>query len=157
MSALTASRTAQYPLVAEFTFSIGDTMTNTSGAADAFATVAAHVFDVINLPPYAIVTGGEVVTETAFTGSTAYNVTVGDSASAARYLGTTDKTAAARTALVPTGFVGAGEVHNSPLPSLVEIGQHVIPRHNPRDFCHVTPDTNIVPYNEHSTYLAHID
>lgn len=109
MAALKQSRTAQYALWQEFVFSIGDTMTNTSGAADAFATVAAHVFDVINLPPNATVVGGEVVTDTAFTGSTAYNVKVGDSVTDNRYLGTTDKTAAGRTALVPTGFIGAGE------------------------------------------------
>lgn len=104
-----ATRSAQYPLFAEFTFSVLDTMVNTVGTLDGFSTVAAHVFDVINLPAYATVVGGEIVTESAVTGSTAYNVTVGDSASANRYLGTTDKTTAARTALVPTGYVGAGE------------------------------------------------
>lgn len=109
MTAKIKSRSAQYPLVAEFTFSIGDTMTNTVGAADAFASVAAHVFDVIPLPPGAVVLGGHVVTDTAFVGSTAYNVKVGDSGSDVRYLGTTDKTAAALTALVPTGYVGVGE------------------------------------------------
>lgn len=109
MAALKSTRVAQYLMEAEFTFTIGDTMTNTSGAADAFATVAAHVFDVINLPPGAVVMSGEIVTDTAFTGSTAYNVTVGDSVSANRYLGTTDKTTAARTALVPTGYLGLGE------------------------------------------------
>ena len=53
--------------------------------------------------------GGEVVTTTAFTGSTAYNVIVGDADSTNRYLGTTDKTTAARTALVPTGYVSTGQ------------------------------------------------
>ena len=109
MSKKLATRSSQYPLMAEFTFNVLDTMVNTSGANDGFATVATHVFDVINLPAYATVVGGEVVTESAITGSTAYNVSVGDSVSATRYLGVTDKTAAARTALVPTGFVGAGE------------------------------------------------
>ena len=109
MAALKAARTAQMVLEAEFTFTIGDTMVNTAGAADAFATVAAHIFDVINLPIGATILAGEIVTDTAFTGSTAYNVTVGDSASATRYLGTTDKTTAARTALVPTGYIGLGE------------------------------------------------
>ena len=109
MAAKTATRAAQLVQLAEFTFSIGDTMVNTAGAADAFASVAAHIFDVINLPVGAVVVGGEVVTDTLFTGATAYNVTVGDSASAARYLGTTDKLTAARTALVPTGYLGLGE------------------------------------------------
>src|SRR5574340_267074 len=109
MAALKKNRALQYGLWAEFTFSIGDTMTNASGNADTFDTVASHAFDVIGLPPNTIVVGGEVVTETAFTGSTAYNVIVGDSASTNRYLTTTDKTSAGRTAVVPTGYVGAGE------------------------------------------------
>lgn len=110
MAALNATRGAQWPLVGEFTFSIGDTMKNTSGVADAFATFAtSHTFDVINLPQNAVVIGGDIVTETAIGGSTAYNVTVGDSASANRYLSSTDKKGAWRTALVPTGYVGLGE------------------------------------------------
>lgn len=109
MAALKTARTAQQVLEAEFTFTIGDTMTNTAGAADAFASVAAHIFDVVNLPVGATVLAGEVVTDTAVTGATAYNVTVGDSVSAARYLGTTDRVTAGRTALVPTGYIGLGE------------------------------------------------
>ena len=34
---------------------------------------------------------------------------MGDSGSATRYLGATDRVTAGRTALVPTGYVGAGE------------------------------------------------
>jgi hypothetical protein len=109
MALLKAARTAQNVMEAEFSFTIGDTMVNTAGASDAFASVAAHVFDIINLPVGATILGGEVVTDTAFTGSTAYNVTVGDAISANRYLGTTDKTTAARTALVPTGYVSLGD------------------------------------------------
>lgn len=109
MSTLIATRQAQWPLVSEFTFNFDDTMLNTSGVSDGFTTVAAHVFDVINLPQGAVVIGGDIVTETAITGSTAFNVKVGDATSDVRYLGTTDKTTAARTALVPTGFVGTGE------------------------------------------------
>lgn len=109
MAAKKPSRTAQWPLVAEFTFAIGDTMTNTAGSADAFATVAAHVFDIIPLPTGATVISGSVTTDTAFTGSTAYNVKVGDAVTDNRYLGTTDKTAAGTTALVPTGYVGLGD------------------------------------------------
>jgi hypothetical protein len=109
MTAKIKSRTAQYPLTAEFSFTIGDTMTNVAGGADNFATVAAHVFEVIPLPPGAVVLSGHVVTDTAIVGSTAYNVKLGDSGSDVRYLGTTDKTAAALTNLVPTGYVGSGE------------------------------------------------
>ena len=109
MANLNATRSAQWPLFAEFTWQVGDTMVNTSGVSDAFATVASHVFDVINLPEGAVVVGGDVTTETAATGSTLYNVSVGDSGSATRYLGATDKTTAVRTALIPTGYVGAGE------------------------------------------------
>ena len=105
-----ATRGGQYPITAEFTFDVAnDTMKNTSGVDDNFKVVGSHVFDAILLPNNAIVVGGEVVTETAVSGSTAYNVSVGDSGSATRYLGVTDKVAAGRTALVPTGFVGGGE------------------------------------------------
>lgn len=108
MAKLIASRGAQYPLVAEFTFNFDDTMVDTSGALKDFKTVGSTVVDAINLPVGAIVIGGEVVTETAVGGSTAYNISVGDSGSATRYLGATDRVAAGRTALVPTGYVGAG-------------------------------------------------
>ena len=105
-----ATRGAQYALTAEFTFDVAnDTMVNTAGAADNFATVASHVFDAIKLPTGATVVGGEVVTETAVSGSTAYNVSVGDSVTANRYLVATDRVTAGRTPLVPTGFVGNGE------------------------------------------------
>lgn len=106
---LKAVRGSQGLQVAEFTFTIGDTMVNTAGADDAFASVAAHVFDVIPQAPGMVVQGGEVVTETAFAGCTAYNVKVGDATSDTRYLNTTDRVAAGRTALVPTGFVSTGE------------------------------------------------
>lgn len=109
MAVLKATRGSQPVQTSEFTWNFDDTMLNTSAVSDGFATVASHVFDVINLPPNAIVVGGDVTTETAITGSTAYNVSVGDSGSATRYLGATDKVTAARTALVPTGFVGDGE------------------------------------------------
>lgn len=109
MAKLLATRGFQYPLVSEFTFSFNDTMVDTAGATKDFATVGTAVVDVINFPTGAIVTGGDVTTETAVTGSTAYNISVGDSASATRYLGATNRLTAGRTALVPTGYVGVGE------------------------------------------------
>lgn len=109
MAKLIATRTAQFPLAAEFSFSIVDTMLNAAGVMDNFSTVAAHVFEGIPLPAGATVLSGHVVTDIAVTGSTAYNVKVGDSLNDARYLTSTDKTAAGLTALVPTGSAGTGE------------------------------------------------
>ena len=109
MSKLIATRGSQYPLVAEFTFNFDDTMVDTAGALKDFKTVGSTVVDAINLPTGAIILDGEVVTETAVSGSTAYNISVGDSANATRYLGATNRVAAGRTALVPTGYVGLGE------------------------------------------------
>jgi len=109
MAKLTPSRAAQTVLCSEFTFEFADTMKDVSGVTKDFKTVGSTVVDAINLPPRATIISGEVVTETAVTGSTAYNVSVGDSVSATRYLGATDRTAAGRTALVPTGYVGNGE------------------------------------------------
>ena len=106
MSVLKAARTTQNVVTSEFTFNFDDTMIDKDGVSKDFKTVGtSFVGDVINLPPSSIVTGGEVVTETAVTGSTAYNVSIGDSGSATRYLGATDRVTAGRTALVPTGFV----------------------------------------------------
>ena len=105
-----AARGGQYPITAEFTFDVAnDTMKNVSGADDNFNVVGSHVFDAILLPTNAIVVGGEVVTETAVSGSTAYNVKVGDSVNDARYLASTNRVAAGHTALTVTGFVGGGE------------------------------------------------
>lgn len=111
MALLRKVRGSQPVQVAEFTFTIGDTMVNAAGAADAFASVAAHVFDIIPQEAGMILVGGDVTTETAFAGGddTTYNVKVGDATSDNRYLGTTNKMAAGRTALVPTGFVSTGE------------------------------------------------
>ena len=110
MSKLTASRNAQYVMEAEFTFNFDDTMVTTSGATVDFGktTTASSVVDIINLPPGATIVGGEVVTETAFDAAT-YNISIGDSGSATRYLGATDRKGTGRTALVPTGYVGDGE------------------------------------------------
>lgn len=109
MPNLIATRGQQYPLVAEFTFNFDDTMVDTAGVTKDFKTVGSTVVDAINLPTGAIVTGGEVVTETAVTGATAYNVSVGDSGSATRYLSATNRVTAGHTPLVPTGYVGNGE------------------------------------------------
>jgi hypothetical protein len=111
MAKLKAARGAQYPLTAEIVLDLAnDTVVDVNGATKDLKTFGATVvFDAINLPPNAIVTEGELVTETAVSGSTAYNVTVGDILSSNRYLASTDKTAAGRTALVPTGYVGLGE------------------------------------------------
>lgn len=104
-----ATRGGQYPITAEFTFDVAtDTMKNVSGADDNFATVATHVFDAINLPQGAVVVGGEVVTETAVSGATAYNVKVGDKDDDDRYLASTDRVAAGRSALTLTGHVSDG-------------------------------------------------
>jgi len=108
MAVLKASRTAQTVLSAEFSWAVGDTMLNTAGASDGFASAAAHAFDIINLPPGAVILSGELVVGTAFNGST-YALIVGDSASTDRYLATADRKAAARVALVPTGYVSLGE------------------------------------------------
>lgn len=109
MAKLITSRGAQWALSAEFTFNFDDTMEDINGAEVDFASVATKVVEAINLPTGAVVVGGEVVTETAVAGSTAYNVSVGDSGSATRYLGVTNRVTAGRTALVPTGYVGNGE------------------------------------------------
>ncbi len=110
MALVKKNRVLQWPLAAEFVFNLSDTMVATDGVARAFsASGAAAIFDVIGLPPNAVVTSGDVTVETVSNDSGTATVKVGDSASDARYLGATSIKSAARTALVPTGFRGAGE------------------------------------------------
>lgn len=112
MAVLKASRTAQYVLQQEFTFNFNDTAVDTvAGTSKTFGSVVADalVFDAIPLPPNANVVGGELIVETAYDTGTTATISVGDSASATRYLGATSLKSAARTALTLTGYRGAGE------------------------------------------------
>jgi hypothetical protein len=115
MAKLTKSRTAQYPLVAEFTWNFDDTMEDTSGVTRDFGSLAGgssaatvYTFEVIPLPVGANVLSGELVVETTFD-TAGYDVTVGDTSVTNRYLGSTDVKTAGRTALVPTGYTGTGQ------------------------------------------------
>ncbi len=115
MALLKASRQAQYPLSMEFEFNFDDTMVDINGVTRDFGSLAggssaATTYSVVigNLPVNAMVTGGAIVRETAFDAAT-YNVTMGDTASTNRYLSSTDVKATGITALVPTGYRGAGE------------------------------------------------
>ncbi len=110
MALLKATRNAQWPLMAEFTFNFDDTMVDINGVTKDFKTFGGNpVVDAINLPANANVIGGELVVETAYASTTVATVSVGDSASATRYGSAINLMSAARTALTLTGFRGAGE------------------------------------------------
>lgn len=106
MAKLNATRGAQWPLMAEFTFNYNDTMKDINGVEKSFGSTYtdAIVCSAINLPEGAVIVGGEVVVETAGVGPTAYTVSLGDSSSATRYANAVDLKSAARTALTLTGF-----------------------------------------------------
>lgn len=106
MALLTASRTAQRVLEAEFIFNFDDTMVPAAGgtAKDFGKTnTASTVFEVINLPRDAVVVGGEWITDTAFDAAT-YTVSVGDADSGTRYINAQDLKGTGRTALTLTGY-----------------------------------------------------
>ena len=71
-----ASRGAQYPLLAEFTFNFDDTIVATDGVEKPFSGAVAA--EIVNLPDGAVVIGGEVAVETAVTGSTTFTLSLGD-------------------------------------------------------------------------------
>jgi len=105
-----ASRAAQWPLLAEFYANFDDTMVDKTGAVRDFKTPGGpFTFVVIPIPPGAIIEGGEVTNEGAFTGATGFTVGLGDSGSANRYLAGTDVKAVGRTPIIPTGYVSQGE------------------------------------------------
>lgn len=108
MTTLKSARTAQYPLLASFTFTMADAMLDVNGVLTGFKN-AAGVFEPIPLPVGAVLTGGDVTVETASDDTGTATIAVGDSANANRYLGATNIKAAGRTPLVPTGYHGLGE------------------------------------------------
>lgn len=117
-----ASRTAQSPLVAEFTFDWNDWVIDTvdgtkktlgstvalskdPGEAALTGPVAnTIVFDCIPLPPGAVLCGGELIVETAYAGCTAATILLGIAGATSGILGSTSLMAAAstRTALLLT-------------------------------------------------------
>ena len=112
-----ATRTAQYPLFAEFVFNFNDWVVDSvDGVKKTFGSTVANsadpsesgltgpvantlVFDAINMPPYAVVIGGEVIVETAYAGSTAATVSLGIAGSTTALANAVDMKTAARTAL----------------------------------------------------------
>lgn len=110
-----ASRSAQYPLVAEFTFDWNDWVVDsadgtkkTLGSTPALSKdpleaalngpVANTItFDCIPLPVGAVLVGGELIVETAYTGSTAATITLGIAGALTTILGSTSLMAAANT------------------------------------------------------------
>lgn len=74
----------QTVLSAVFSASYDDTMVNTAGVSKTFGDATPGAFDIITLPPGAIVIGGAVKVETAAAGNTS-TVDVGDSDDTDRY------------------------------------------------------------------------
>lgn len=115
-----ASRSAQYPLVAEFAFgfnefvvdsvdfvkkTLGSTVAASTDPAEAGLTgpVANTItFDCIPLPVGAVLIGGEVIVETAYAGPTAATITLGVAGALTSVLGSTSLLAAARTEVLLT-------------------------------------------------------
>lgn len=115
MAKLIASRTAQYPLAAEFKFGFDDTAVDSvSGVLKTFGAAFgdAIVFDAIPLPVGAVVTGGELIVDTAGVGPTTYTVAIGQAGTPAGLLAATSLAAAGRTALtgLGTGHVSGANV-----------------------------------------------
>ena len=110
MATLKKSRAAQYNLTAYFEFNIAtaDSMLDIAGVSKAFSVVA-PVYDIVPLPYGAVVVGGDMVVKTVSNDTGTATLSVGDSASAARYMAATDIKTAARTAFTITGYSGLGE------------------------------------------------
>ncbi len=116
-----ATRGAQVPLAAEFTFGFNEWVVDSvSGVKETLgSTVAAStdpgesgltgpvagnvVFDAIPLPIGAVVTGGEVIVETAYAGSTVATLSVGVVGATTALANAVDLKTAARTALTLNG------------------------------------------------------
>jgi len=88
MAKIIAVRGAQRLLVSEFIASYNDTMLSTTGVLSTFGSVYtdAPIFDVINLPYGAIISHGEVIVDTVYTGNTAATIKVGNETTDTLYL-----------------------------------------------------------------------
>jgi hypothetical protein len=114
---LLATRTAQYPLFVEFTANYNnwvvdsvDGTKKTLGSTVALATDPLEtalngpvantiVFDGIKMPPGAVITGGELIVETAYVGPTAATLSFGTAANTTAYLAAASLLAVGRTAV----------------------------------------------------------
>lgn len=112
-----ATRSAQYPQVGDFNFNFSDwVVDSTDGAKKTFgSTVAASAdpsevlltgpaantitFDAMLIPNGAVITGGEVIVETAYVGPTAATLSVGIAGSLTALANAVDLKTAGRTAL----------------------------------------------------------
>jgi hypothetical protein len=121
---LLASRTAQYPLVAQLIgnfnnwvvdaltgskVTLGSTVAaatdpNEPGLLGAVANTAIS-FDAIPLPVGAIVTGGELIVDTAYAGCTAATISLGIVGALTDLLSTVNLMATGRTAFALTGLI----------------------------------------------------
>ncbi len=128
-----ASRSAQYPLVAEFAFSFNefvvdsaDLVKKTLGSTVALSTTPLEAgltgpvantitFDCIPLPVGAVLIGGELIIETAYSGCTAATITLGIAGALTTILGSTSlmATAGTRTALLLTSALQSNAAGNN--------------------------------------------
>ena len=106
---LNKTRSAQYPLFAEFVANFSDTMVDINGVTKTFGSVFGDqgTFEVINLPQGAVPIGGELIVETAGVGPTAYTVSVGTAGALTSLLAATSILATGRTALTGLGLASA--------------------------------------------------
>lgn len=102
---------AQTVLAQRFEFKFDDTMVSVAGVEADFGktNIAATVVALFDLPPGAIVVGGDITTLEAFDAAT-YTVFVGDLIDPDRYLASADNKALGRSALLVTGYVHQGGI-----------------------------------------------
>lgn len=116
------SRGAQWPLVVAIAFTFrnwvidsvdqvsktfGSTVANSTDPAQAGLTgpvANTIVFDMVALPPGAVITGGELIVETAWAGSTAATASIGSAGSPTALGNAIDLKATGRTALTLTAL-----------------------------------------------------
>ena len=106
MALLKPARTAQNVMSADFSWTFADTMATVAGPVVDFGvtTVAStNTFEIIKLPPGAIIIGGSINRTVAFDTAT-YTVLLGDSVTNNRFLASADVKATGSTPLLVSGF-----------------------------------------------------
>ena len=108
------SRGAQRRMVAQFALAYSDTMVPSSAPSDstnqytapvAVNTAGTQTFNIIGVPPGAIILGGALIVDTAFNTTGTATLALGDAVLATRYLAATSIKATGLTALTQTGYI----------------------------------------------------
>jgi len=104
MALIKPTRGAQYVMCSEYAFTFSDTVVDINGVTKDYGTTiaSAPVADIINLPPFTEVVGGQVTIVVQGVGPTAYTISLGVAGATTAYVSAADLLSAINTKVILT-------------------------------------------------------